>query len=157
MKFFLLFLISLPVFSMPKVGDYAQFATYDGYIKEAEVISFDKDKNQFQVKYTLSYSGMIITEDINTENVDDMINEEKIEFILTRCEMDLNGHREDLHLSMGNFETCKLTDMDTKESFNVGRVPFGVLAMELVMDAEPDATFKKFTLQKYHHGSTDTK
>lgn len=152
MRFLFLALISLPTFAMPKVGDYAEFATYDGYSKVAEILSYDKANDQFRVKYTMKYSGMIITEDINVENATDMMNEDKIEFILTRCEIDLGGHREDLHLSMGNFETCKLTDLDTKESFNIGRVPFGVLAMELVMDAEPDNTMKKFTLQKYHNG-----
>lgn len=154
MRFLILssLLSSFQVMAMPAVGDYALFASYDGYIRDAEVLSYDKTSNQFQVRYTTKFEDMIITDDIKSENSSDMITEEKIEFLLEHCEAEFQGRREMLELSMGNFETCKLTDIDTKESFNVGRVPFGVLAMELVMDAEPDATFKKFTLQKFRDG-----
>lgn len=141
------------VFAMPAVGDYAQFATYDGYIKEAEIISFDQTTQSFDVHYTTKFQGMLITDDVKTEKADDMITDEKIEYILAACETFFGGQLEQVGLAMGTFDSCKLTDQDTKESFNVGHVPFGVLAMELVMDAEPDATFKKFTLQKYRLGN----
>lgn len=151
MKYLFLFLISVPAFSMPTVGDYAFFASYDGYTKEAEILTLNNETKQFQVKYTTKFSGAIIDEVTKTENADDMMTEEKVEYILANCGM-FNGHNEDINSTLGNFKTCKVSDMDTHESFNIGLVPFGVLAMEFVMDAEPDATMKKFTLQKYRYG-----
>ncbi len=148
MKSLFLLFLSFSAMATPLVGDYVYYESDDGDSESAELVSFDSSKNQFQVKYTNKFSGVVLPDVVRMEDAKDMINDEKIEYLLAHCE-ELNGHKEDISLSMGNFETCLLTDMDSKETFNIGRVPFGVVQMEV----KAKDTIKKFILQKFKSGT----
>ncbi len=50
----------------------------------------------------------------------------------------------------GSYDSCKLRDADTGETYNLGLVPFCILKGNL---RTSDGYINEYTIQKYRHGN----
>lgn len=146
---YFLTLFSFSAFSMPSVGDYVFFTSKDGITKETEIISFNEQGQFFLIQNTVKHKGKVVHKETKKEPKIEMMTDDKIMFILTRCAANPGDAYQDLKLPAGKFNSCKMTNSETKEVFNVGHVPFGLVAMELGRNPE---NLIRFNLSKFRHG-----
>jgi hypothetical protein len=144
------FFLSLDVSAYPSVGDYAYLATDDGYAKEAEVLSYDRSTNLYQVKYTDIINGKIDSVEYRKVSGLEGITSKWVNVVLVHCAEWYMGVLETVQTPFGNFESCKLRDSETGETYNLGLVPFCILKGKL---RTSDGYFNEYTIQKYRHGN----
>lgn len=131
-------LVSVSSFAMPKVGDYAEFTgtttrdgkSLPGYLT-TEITAFDAATKEYTVKtvYQFQDEGAPTVEESKQT---DMPTDATIDSILANC-ANIQGVTETITVPAGTFTTCKAPS-DQEGYVWIGKVPFGVVKLDVVQD-----------------------
>ncbi len=150
MKFLILLLLAPSVFAYPSVGDYAHLITDDGYAKDVEVLSYDPATKLYMARYTDIINGKVDSVEYRKISGLEGITSKWVDIVLVHCAEWYSGVFETIQTPLGNFETCRLRDGDTGETYNLGHVPFCIVKGKL---RTSDGYMNEYVIQKYRYGN----
>ncbi len=126
--------------AMPDVGDYVKFTKiYQVSADEfhtikysAELLSYDADTDDFQVKITEAYEDGSVQEYPNTWAKSLLTTDDEIDTLLKDC-VNLGGTREDIQVGSESLPSCRMEEANEGETFIdwYAHVPFGRIRYEV--------------------------
>ncbi len=111
------------------VGAYAEYNFDAGNIKgtmKVELTNYNPASNTF-TQTTTTHSEGNTNVDTDTVSADDINTQDENLMILSICETELGGKLQQLTVAAGTFETCNISDTDTR--FYFANVPFGYVKL----------------------------
>jgi hypothetical protein len=132
MKLVLILLLSLTsAFAKNSlVGAFAEYNFDAGNIKgtmKVELTNYNSISNTFTQTTTTTNSQGTRNIDTETVSADDINTQDENLMILSICETELGGSLQQMTVAAGTFDTCKITDTDSK--FYFANVPFGYVKL----------------------------
>lgn len=125
-------LFSSAVMAMPAVGDSASYTiTADGQTltQKIQLTAFNPSTNTFTQLETTTFQGQT-QQETSSVAASDLMSDAQADYILSKCtSAEIGGTLERITTPAGTFNTCAVTDETGSAKLNVGKVPFGLVAI----------------------------